>query len=208
LHFLLAHAHTLAFSKEVTDMADDILTKALAKVDDAAAQLAKAQSFVNQLDEFEGRPPRFPDVGTIGAINAVASQRSNAQQKWQPGDFFGKSFSGACRMVLLARHETLKGPLPASVDEIHDALSAGSFKFEGNGAEAQKNSIRISLGKNSQTFVRLPGTDLFGLVEWYPGMGGKKSGRKSATGKESVSAEDEEGTAAEGDEAGAADPLV
>jgi len=179
---------------EVTDMADDILTKALAKVDDAAAALAKAQSFVNQLDEFEGREPRFPNVGTI-SIGAASPSRQ--AKKWQPGDFFGKSFSGACRAVLLARFEANGGnPSPASVDDIHDALSAGSFKFEGTGAEAQKNSIRISLGKNSAAFVRLPNTDLFGLVEWYPGMGGKKSGRKSA-GKDSAAESAEEESSAE-----------
>lgn len=180
-------------------MADDILTKALAKVDDAVAQLAKAQSFVNQLDEFEGREPRFPNVGDFASTGG--SQRSNAQKKWQPGDFFGKSFSGACRMVLLARYEANGAAAsPASVDDIHEALSTGSFKFEGSGAEAQKNSIRISLGKNSQTFVRLPNTDLFGLVEWYPGMGGKKSGRKSA-GKDSAAetAEEESGAEVEAD---------
>lgn len=179
-------------------MADDILTKALAKVDDAEAQLAKAQSFVNQLDEFEGREPRFPNVGAISASGASKGLRGAPQKKWQPGDFFGKSFSGACRMMLVARHETAKGPAPASVDDIHEALNAGSFKFEGNGAEAQKNSIRISLGKNSAAFVRLPGTDLFGLVEWYPGMGGKKTGRKSA-GKDSAAEATEEESGAEGE---------
>lgn len=177
-------------------MADDILTKALAKVDEAAAQLAKAQSFVNQLDEFEGREPRFPNVGALTVSSATA--RGSAQKKWQPGDFFGKSFSGAVRMLLVARHEALNGPSPASVDDIHDALSAGSFKFEGTGADAQKNSIRISLGKNSQTFVRLPGTDLFGLLEWYPGMSGKKAGRKSA-GKDLAADAAEEESSAEGE---------
>lgn len=85
------------------------------------------------------------------------------------------------------------------MDDIHEALSTGSFKFEGSGAEAQKNSIRISLGKNSQTFVRLPGTDLFGLVEWY-GAGAKKARRSSGAAKEDSgadSAEEESGTDAD-----------
>ena len=92
----------------------DIFTKAMQKVDEAAAALAKAQSFVNQLDEFEGRPPSFPNVGDV--TSGTAGPRAPAHKKWQPGDFFGKSFSGACRMVLLARYEANgAAPSPASV---------------------------------------------------------------------------------------------
>lgn len=70
-----------------------------------------------------------------------------------------------------------------SVDEIHDALTQGSFAFETSGVENQKNSIRISLGKNSAAFVRLPNSDMFGLCDWY-GVRTRQRPRKAANGSE------------------------
>lgn len=171
-------------------MADDIITKALNRIDELNAELRRTKSFVNQADIFEGRPPRFPDLDADDSdhVGAGAVSARQAGKKWQPGELFGKPFSGAVRMILEARYQSAGAPSPASVDDIHDALTAGSFKFDTVGADAQKNGIRISLGKNSQTFVRLPNSDLFGLVDWY-GTGGKRAGRRGAGGKDSASDE-------------------
>lgn len=61
--------------------------------------------------------------------------------------------------------------------------------------------MRISLGKNSAAFVRLPNTDLFGLIEWYGKKAGKP-GRKAAAdpGAIPVIDIDEEETPDNGDE--------
>lgn len=78
-------------------------------------------------------------------------------------------------------------PTPATVDEIHEALTQGTFKFETSTADGQKNSIRISLGKNSTNFVKLPNSDLFGLVEWYggrPGATRRRTDSSAASGGE------------------------
>jgi hypothetical protein len=88
-------------------------------------------------------------------------------EEWAPGDFLNKPFSVALRNILVARYESAgQQPSPASADEIHTEQTAGSFKFDISGIEAQKERIRIALGKNSGMFYRLRCTDLFGLVGW------------------------------------------
>lgn len=148
---------------------DPLVQKALDQIEALSAKLARLKIFVNEADDLNGRAPRFGDVedATIGPTFASAASR--APTRWNPGEFLNKSFSGAVRSILLRRAEIAAGPSPASVDDIHEALTQGNFNFTNSGADAQKNGIRISLGKNSAAFVRLPNSDLFGLVEWYGG---------------------------------------
>jgi hypothetical protein len=171
--------------------ADDPLTqKALEQIASLEAQASELQSevvrlklFVNQGDKLSGRPPRFDNVDVV-AQPAPAGQTT--AKRWQPGEFFNKPLATVVKTILVARHAQAGGnPSPASLDEIHDALMQGTFNFETSGVEAQKNSIRISLGKNSALFARLPNTDLFGLAEWY----GRRTPRKGArvTGNDSTS---------------------
>jgi hypothetical protein len=171
---------------EVAAMADDddnpLILKALEKIDALNNELARLKRFVNQADELGGATPRFADVSNAAAtIGQAANAVRPPSKKWKPGEFLGKPFSAAVRAVLLARHDSVGGQSPASVDEIHSDLTAGSFNFDTTGVEAQKNSIRISLGKNSAAFARLPNSDLFGLVEWYGGKT-RKPVRKVAIG--------------------------
>ena len=180
-------------------MADDPLTvKALEKITAHEAEIAKLKIFINEADKLNGLEPRFADVTAATSVGALTPSRAN-QKRWQAGEFFNKPLSTVVRQILLARAETVGAPAPASVDEIHDALLQGTFDFETTGADAQKNGIRISLGKNSAAFVRLPNTDLFGLIEWYgkkPGKPARKSNAANAdTGvaAEPESAQEEEG---------------
>lgn len=184
-------------------MADDPLTvKALEKIAAHEAEIAKLKIFINEADKLNGLEPRFGDVTAATAVGSLTTSRSN-QKRWQAGEFFNKPLSTVVRQILLARAENAGGPSPASVDEIHDAMLQGTFNFETTGADAQKNGIRISLGKNSAAFVRLPNTDLFGLIEWYgkkPGKPGRKSGAESEAAPSSEPASGEpEGAPVEGD---------
>jgi hypothetical protein len=162
-------------------MADDPVTiKALEKISAFEAEIMKLKIFVNEADKLNGLTPRFNDLTATPGIGASAA----AQRRWQAGEFFNKPLSSVVRQILLARAEIAGGPAPASVEDIHEALFQGTFNFESSGAEAQKAGIRISLGKNSATFVRLPNTDLFGLVEWYgkkPGKPGRKAPSENGT---------------------------
>lgn len=157
------------------DADSPLIQKALAQIEEHAAATHRLKHFVNEADKLEGREPRFSDLNE-STLNASPATVQTAIKKWQPGAFFNKPFSAAVRSILLARAPN-GGANPASVDEIHDALVQGSFNFSVNSLDAQKNSIRISLGKNSAAFIRLPNSDLFGLVEWY---GRPKKGKKAS----------------------------
>jgi hypothetical protein len=89
---------------------------------------------------------------------------------WNAGDFLGKPFATAAKMVMQARYELAGKPSPATVDDIRETLLQGTYDFGTNNADQQKQGIRIALGKNTAVFVRLPNSDLFGLIEWYPGL--------------------------------------
>lgn len=178
-------------------MSDDPLQKALARIEEievdlgpTLAELRELKAWVNTADKISGREPRFGDLDAA----AGAAPSGVATLKWAPGTFYNKPFAGAVKQILLARAAANgRNPSPASIDEIHEALTQGSFAFETSGAENQKNSIRISLGKNSAQFSRLPNSDLFGLPEWY----GKKSGatRRRASAASGGEAADDDASA-------------
>jgi hypothetical protein len=154
-------------------MADDhLVSMALEKIAYHDAESAKLKQWVNMGDKIAGNEPRFPEVeaGAVACNGGGMPIAPRASKAYGPGTFFNKPFAGAVKTILADRFEAAgKKPTPASVDEILEALTQGSFSFETSGADSQKNSIRISLGKNSVTFVKLPNSDLFGLVEWYGG---------------------------------------
>jgi hypothetical protein len=173
-------------------MADDPIQTALDRIVELDAESTRLKAWVNEGDRMIGREPRFADVSDAYIPGAAAGTPSRSLgRRWQPGDFFNKPFQAAVRSVLLDRyaHEGLNQPSPASVDEIHESLTQGSFNFGSSNVETQKNSIRISLGKNTATFVRLPNSDLFGLCEWY----GKKLGRPRKTNGSTSAAPETDG---------------
>jgi hypothetical protein len=166
-------------------MADDALVqKALDEIAKHESAATRLKRWVNEADQMMGMEPRFPDAAEWGPPWAAASatnQRNSGGttgKKYGTGAFFNKAFASAVRVILTDRFEAAgQTPSPATVDEIHDALLQGSFAFETSGPDAQKNSIRISLGKNSVTFVKLPNSEHFGLVEWYGGVAKRKRSR-------------------------------
>lgn len=160
-------------------MADDPFQNALDQIASLDAASSWLKRWINDGDVLAGREPRFKDVGD-GTTFAMEGAVKPKGRQFSPGQFFNKPFAGAVKLILLGRFEAAgNSPSPASVDDIHEGLMQGSFSFETAGADNQKNSIRISLGKNSTTFVKLPNSDLFGLVEWY-GKRSSKPGRKAS----------------------------
>jgi hypothetical protein len=168
----------------------DLIATAVEKIAEHENQAAfhhseavRLKNWVNDADRLAGNEPRYKDVdftAPMSPINVAAALRSPAAKTWQVGDFLGKPFAAAVKSVLAARYEIASKPSPASVDEIREALLQGTFDFGAANADQQKQGIRISLGKNSVAFVKLPNTDLFGLVEWYPGL--KKAAKSSTKG--------------------------
>jgi len=185
-------------------MTDDLVAKALDQIAYHEGEAMRLKAWVNDADRLSGQAPRFDDVTMPTTINMSTVGQSSAK-RWQPkpGDYLGKPLATAVKNILVARFEAAgNSPSPATVDEIHDAMTQGSFNFETSGVESQKAGIRISLGKNTVAFVRLPNTDSFGLLEWYPGL--KRTGvvRRRFNGDQSASPGDD---SAAGDEEAAGD---
>jgi hypothetical protein len=61
-------------------------------------------------------------------------------------------------------------------------MTQGSYAFETASIESQKAGIRISIGKNTTAFVKLPNSDSFGMVDWYPGLRRLGRGRPKING--------------------------
>jgi len=164
---------------------DPLVQKALDRLASLNSETVRLKRFVNDADRLNDQPPRFPEADdenaaslSLGGHTPGVSVRRAV--KWPPGSFFNAPLSTAVRRILEARAEAAgNSPSPASVDDIYAALCDGSFAFDTSGAEAQKNGIRISLGKNSVAFVKLPNSDLFGLVEWYGARPRKPSAKKT-----------------------------
>jgi hypothetical protein len=55
----------------------------------------------------------------------------------------------------------------ASVADIFSTVRKGGFKFDAKDDENAKNTIRMSLRKNSSIFHKLPNGE-YGLLTWYP----------------------------------------
>jgi hypothetical protein len=68
-------------------------------------------------------------------------------------------------MILKMREASGLGP--ASVREIYEALSLGGYQFGTDKKESAIRGLRISLGKSTKAFHKLPNGS-FGLMEWYP----------------------------------------
>ena len=157
----------------------DPIASALERIEQHEAQAAfhngeatRWKTVVNALDELEQRAPRFTDFTPLNSAvtNAGQAPRIQTTRAWAVGEFLGMPFATAAKAILQARFDAGSKPSPASVDDIREALLQGTYNFGTTNVEAQKQSIRISLGKNSALFVKLPNTDLFGLLEWYPGL--------------------------------------
>lgn len=189
-------------------MSNDPFQQALEKIEELNAKMkpfeeerARWQRWVNDGDVLAGREPRFKNVGDASMFTVDGVLKPKGRQ-FSPGQFYNKPFAGAVKLIMLGRFEANGNePSPASVEEIYDALTQGSFNFETSGADNQKNSIRISLGKNSSTFVKLPGADqLFGLVEWYGGRKVTKP-RKTSAAAAGFGSDADEDAATSADEA-------
>ena len=88
-------------------------------------------------------------------------------------EYYGKGQATAVREYLELRKSTNKGP--ATIDEIHDALSAGGYQFD---AKLGKRGMAIAIAKNTHTFHKLPNGKI-GLMEWYPDVKESKSKKGS-----------------------------
>lgn len=147
-------------------------------------EIATLKRTINGMAAAVGDPP----VYDVLEEEAAAARRPAAEVR--PDEFFGRSPITAAREFLerSGSHE------PKTVEEILDALTRGGFDFQAQSwkPEHRLRNLSISLGKNTQIFVRLP-SGPFGLVKWYPELKQKKNrseaGTRSAPTSRAASAE-------------------
>ena len=116
------------------------------------------KKLINGLCQMMGQPSRYTDLDEP-AIAATGTRRGD--------EYYGKALAWVVRNILENRNQTGLGP--ASVNELYAAMTKGGYRFETDVEENAKRGLRISLGKNSTTFHKLP-TGKFGLREWYPAI--------------------------------------
>lgn len=186
-------------------MSEEAIAKAVEKIayheTEATRHLSEVsrwKQFVNQHDELADRDPRYIDVGASTIVSAVgaAAPGSSAGKSWAAGEFLGKPFATVAKSILQARFDAVGKPNPASVDEIHASMVQGTYDFGAGNVDSQKQGIRIALGKNTVAFVKLPNTDLFGMIEWYPGLKREKRVSKNKDSLSGASGDETEEVAA------------
>jgi len=145
------------------------------------AKVIETKRLINALAEAAGRDPVFHDAEL---------QTQSTTAAIQPDTFYGQALNTSIRKVLEMRKAAGLGP--ATVREIYDTLVSGGYEFPR--AKTEKNamdSLRISLGKSSHTFHKLPNGS-YGLLAWYPAVKTTKSKAPTAADDESDDAESAE----------------
>lgn len=128
------------------------------KITEQERQVVELKRSVNVLCSMAGIAPKYDNVTDPTAIGAQSATIKGDQ-------FVNKPLNSAVKDYLsLRRSSGLDGP--AAAEEIHSALEQGGFEFESRDKTVAMNSLKISLGKSSHTFKRLP-NGKYGLNEWY-----------------------------------------
>ncbi|HEY2068109.1 MAG TPA: hypothetical protein VGG48_01025 [Rhizomicrobium sp.] len=115
---------------------------------------------LNAIREAAGLPPRAP------GIEGQGSEGGPVLTQIKRDTFYGKKQMTAMREYLDMRR--VQGDGPATPREILDALKAGGYKFEAKSDDIALVSLRALLRKATNVFHKLPGTNSYGLLSWYP----------------------------------------
>lgn len=127
----------------------------VADIEAKEAEVRRQKQLVNLLCEQAGQEPRY---------TGVDEQPKSSALQFRGDEFFNQPLNRAIRNYLDRRHKADLGP--ATPEQILEALIAGGYDgFSENEAEAL-NSLKISLGKSSHTFVKLQ-NGKYGIKDWY-----------------------------------------
>jgi hypothetical protein len=145
---------------------DESIEKAIGvlkqKVEQKAKELNDAKRAVNQLCICIGEPPIYNLDENVETWQLITDLKGH--------EYYMKPFATVVTNILERRGE--RGG-PTTIKEIYEQMKAGGYLFEtGNDANAMRG-IRGSMGKNTQTFHKLP-NGKFGLLKWFPELKEKK----------------------------------
>lgn len=155
-----------------------------AQIRDLENEVSAKKRTVNDLCGLIGAPPIYSD--TTPSTEAT-------DNNLRPDRFYGKPMATVVREILERRQ--LVGLGAVTVNEIYDEMLSGGFHFKTKNEENAKRGLYTSLGKNSQTFHKLPNGS-YGLLEWYPTAKDTKNGNGSGSPPE-TKPRDEKGESVE-----------
>lgn len=136
----------------------------LVKLEEQNRSVTETKKMINSLRVMNGEEPLFTDAELQQSQTQGVSNR--------PDIFYGKPFATAAREYLEMRKRA------CSAEEIMRGLEQGGFDFEWHLKDRLRN-LAISLAKNTILFHKLP-NNTFGLVNWYPEVTKRKTGREKA----------------------------
>jgi hypothetical protein len=116
-------------------------------------EVRETKKTINMLSRRMGDEPPFDDVEEISSYGGAI----------RPDEYYGKPLLSAIQSFLERGNKRAR-----SGEEILRALEQGGFDFAAQGWKENDRlrSMAIALGKNPQTFHRLPNST-FGLRIWY-----------------------------------------
>ncbi|MGD0769824.1 MAG: hypothetical protein ABSB42_16695 [Tepidisphaeraceae bacterium] len=119
-------------------------------------KIVKTKQLINMLCERAGTALLYPEAELTVQDSSTKISRGD--------EFFNKPLN-TCLKSVLTRLKAI-GRTPATAEQIYDLLLLGGYdKFPPKKDDAM-NGLRISLGKSTHTFVKLP-NGAYGLCEWY-----------------------------------------
>lgn len=131
------------------------------------ARYAEAQKIANEklamlnaVRHEAGLPPRS------AGIEGQTGEAGPALMQIKRDTFYGKKQMTAMREYLEMRRA--QGDGPATPREVLDALRAGGYRFEAKSDDIALIALRAILRKATNVFHKLPGTNAYGLLAWYP----------------------------------------
>tara|TARA_A100001391_G_scaffold180564_1_gene146104 strand:+ start:185 stop:688 length:504 start_codon:yes stop_codon:yes gene_type:complete len=153
------------FEQTISDLQAEIRVK--------EEELAAVKQTVNMLCDRAGRDQLYQiaDIGSDAQLSQISSDT-----------FYGQPLNSSIRSVLEMRRAAGNGP--AKVREIYDTLVKGGYEFDAKNDDNAMRGLRISLGKSTHTFHKLPNGD-YGLIEWYPAIKSRSS-KNSDSNDESI----------------------
>lgn len=147
---------------------DNTIDQLKDRIGELEAEAIDLKRAVNSLCKTSGKPAVYTD-------SEMGAKGFSGLGSVKPAQFYGKAPTSAAREYLDMRGE------PVELEEILQALKNGSFDFEAQGWKNEimhLKNLSISLGKNSQTFHRLP-NGMMGLLKWFPNVKTKKAGKEA-----------------------------
>jgi hypothetical protein len=132
---------------------------------EAERKAAEARRSINALYQARGLQPPYAD--DAAGQRASATSPSPVPMQVRRDTFYGKKQMTAIRELLeMRRAQGEEGP--ATPREVVNGLKAGGYRFETKSDDIALIGVRALMRKATNVFHKLPGTNAYGLVTWYP----------------------------------------